>query len=112
MSIQSFGAPNAPEPRFNPRGMGERKTDTPRKVRNGLKLQAKLPFAPRSSLGQRWLNLFESHIPTQPMLEGAEYARLGQTVSLDFAAGLMEAKVQGTAARPYGVRASFDPRRK
>jgi uncharacterized Zn finger protein len=79
----------------------EHRSATPRKVRNGVKLQGKLPLNLQQPFARRWLHVIESQIPHAQLAQGAEYARLGQVVSMTLSAGLIEAQVQGTAARPY-----------
>ena len=123
----SHGAQSAP--RHRP----ERRFDTPRRVRNGVKLQSKLPFIPSSALAQGWMRLLEGRIAGTQLSEGAEYARAGQTISISTQAnlaprpdqtvssrrspppppaavlveskpGVIEGLVQGTAPRAYRTR--------
>jgi uncharacterized Zn finger protein len=114
-------APNAsnPQPPQNSQAAGgkrfaDRKPEGPRRVRHGLKLQGDFDFGlsavdqPRAvgepqSLAQRWYALASSAFDRETMLAGYEYAKSGQTVSLDLQKGLIRAAVQGTAPRPYQV---------
>jgi uncharacterized Zn finger protein len=85
----------------------ERRFATPRRVRHGLKLRTKLPFQAKSAFARHWMSLIEAAIPSPRVIEGAEYARLGQTVSLSVGEtqpGTIEAQVQGTSPRPYTTR--------
>lgn len=95
------------QPPGAPRPYAERRFTTPRRVRHGLKLRSKLPFAPKTPLGQRWMRLIESAIASSKINDGAEYARTGQTVTLligEDHPGVISAQVQGTAARAYNTR--------
>jgi uncharacterized Zn finger protein len=80
-----------------------RRADVPRKVRNGLKLQLRWPLSPHSIAADHWLRLLESRVPADELATGYEYARLGQTVNMEFQPGVVTAQVQGTAARPHHV---------
>src|SRR4051794_21721168 len=82
----------------------------PRKVRGGVRLPAG-DIAPPSShtawAAQRWLRLIEQAVVGQPLAEGLEYARLGQTKRLEVNSGQAAAAVQGRAERPYTVTISL-----
>jgi uncharacterized Zn finger protein len=82
-------------------GSFERKLAAPRRVRNGVKLQR---AETATWVGQRWSALVEQLIPTKERIEGLDYARRGQTVSLELVPGGLEARVQGRAAQPYTTR--------
>lgn len=91
------------------RSFAERRSDGPRKVRGGIKLQKNFASEPGSpdqepGLVQKWLGLISTKIEHQHMTAGLEYARAGQVVSMDVQAGLIDSRVQGTAARPYVTR--------
>lgn len=84
----------------------------PRKVRGGVKLPAG-DIAPPSShtawASQRWLRLIEQAAVGQPLVEGLEYARLGQTKRLEVTPGQVAAAVQGRAERPYTTTVALTP---
>ncbi|MHC4127102.1 MAG: SWIM zinc finger family protein [Planctomycetota bacterium] len=82
-------------------GSFERKLVTPRRVRSGVKLRG---GEPRTWVGGRWLALVEQLVGIPERLGGRDYARRGQTVTLEFGPGGIEARVQGRAARPYTTR--------
>ena len=82
-------------------GSFERKPVAPRRVRNGVKLQG---ADAQTWVGRRWAALVEQLIPVKERMDGLDYARRGQTVSLELVAGGIDAKVQGRAARPYTTR--------
>ncbi len=82
----------------------------PRKVRGGVKVPAG-DIAPPSShtawASQRWIRLIEQAAVGQPLVEGLEYARLGQTKRMEIAPGSVAAAVQGRSERPYTVTISL-----
>ncbi len=54
-----------------------------------------------SWLSQRWMRPAEEHAPNDQLAEGLEYARIGQTRSLDVGRGLIAARVQGRLPTAY-----------
>jgi uncharacterized Zn finger protein len=84
----------------------------PRKVRGGVRLPAG-DIAPPSShtawASQRWLRLIEQAAVGQPLVEGLEYARLGQAKRLEVTPGQVAAAVQGRAERPYTTTIALAP---
>jgi uncharacterized Zn finger protein len=75
----------------------------PREVKNGLK-----PKSGRGAIGEtwwskRWIGTLESFGMGARLTRGRAYARKGQVVSLDVEPGIVKAKVQGSAPRPYKV---------
>jgi uncharacterized Zn finger protein len=70
-------------------------------------------IAPPSShtawASQRWLRLIEQAAVGQPLVEGLEYARLGQTKRLEVTPGQVAAAVQGRAERPYATAIALTP---
>ena len=82
-------------------GSFERKPVTPRRVRSGVKLRGR---EPRTWVGGRWLALVEQLVGLKERHDGHDYARRGQTVTLDLVPGGIDARVQGRAARPYTTR--------
>jgi uncharacterized Zn finger protein len=91
--------PNSPR-RFDPRG--PQPTMHPRKVRGGLRLENRegLPLA---WAGQRWMRLVEDNAPNAALTEGFQYARLGQTRSMQVMPGHISARVQGRMPSAYPV---------
>jgi uncharacterized Zn finger protein len=77
---------------------------TPRRVRNGLKLRGGDAETPGNWVAGRWLELLEQVIPTAARVMGLEYARSGQTISLQMSSGGVVGRVQGTMVDPYVVR--------
>lgn len=87
--------------------MAQRRNEMPRKVRHGIKLQSKLPLALQSSVAQRWLRLLESRTAPAQFVVALEYARAGQTISMDVQPGAVAAMVQGVSPRPHAPRIDF-----
>lgn len=83
----------------------------PKKVRGGLKLSegvgGTLPWA-SSWAAQRWIRIVETVDDGQNLVEGLQYAKLGQTKALGVDSGGLAATIQGRADRPYTTRISFD----
>ena len=79
----------------------DRRPDAPKRVRNGLKLRGDGPYNPGSWVARRWIRSLEAAMAPLHMAEGLEYARRGQTITLDVGLGVVEAQVQGRAPGPY-----------
>jgi uncharacterized Zn finger protein len=86
--------------RFDPRFA--KPTVNPRRVTGGIKLSPQRP-GEASWVTQRWMRLVESVAPGDQLSEGLEYARVGQTRSLDLGPGAIGARVQGRMPRAYNV---------
>ncbi len=87
-----------PQPSFELRPL------SPRRVRKGIKLRAGAGDSVRSWPAQRWLALLEQMIDAPRRAEGLEYARAGQTQSMEIAADGIIGRVQGRAAQAYQTR--------
>ena len=85
-------------------GQSPRPVLSPRRVRSGIKLRDADGSRPRSWLAERWIELDDQLAPAEHLLEGREYARVGQTVSLQIGPGRIDAEVQGRSAQPYTTR--------
>jgi len=77
---------------------------TPRRVRNGLKLRSSAVETPGNWVAGRWIELVEQLIPTVARVDGLEYARSGQIITLELSSGGVAGRVQGRQAEPYEVR--------
>jgi uncharacterized Zn finger protein len=77
-------------------------TANPRRVVGGIRSAARKPEQVPWVV-QRWMRLAETYAPGKHLAEGLEYARLGQTRSLDLAPGLITARVQGRLPKAYSV---------
>lgn len=76
----------------------------PRPVEGGLKARSR-----RGAIGETWwsrrfIDLLESFRLGGRLDRGRRYARAGQVLDLQVAAGLVSARVQGSRVRPYRVR--------
>jgi len=76
----------------------------PRAVEGGLKARSS-----RGAIGQTWwsgrfIAVLENIGLGNRLQRGRSYARKGQVISLDVAAGMVSALVQGSRSRPYRVR--------
>lgn len=76
----------------------------PRAVEGGLKARST-----RGAIGQTWwsgrfIAVLEDIGLGNRLQRGRSYARKGQVMSLDVAAGMVSARVQGSRSRPYRVR--------
>jgi uncharacterized Zn finger protein len=87
-------------PRFDPRFA--KPTVNPRRVTGGIKVAPQKP-GEASWVTQRWMRLVEAVAPGDQLAEGLEYARLGQTRSLDITPGTITARVQVRMPRAYTV---------
>ena len=81
-----------------------RKNDGPRKVRNGVRLRMRGEVPQFEWPAKPWLDMLMHDIPDPVREQGLEFARKGQTVSLDIEPGCVVAKVQDVAARPYTLK--------
>ena len=89
---------------FVPGQSSPRPIVTPRRVRNGIKLRDLKAQHSLSWLAERWLELGDQLASAQHLLQGREYARAGQTISLQIGPGRIDAEIQGRAAQPYATR--------
>jgi len=80
-----------------------RPSDSPRRVRGGIRLVAKEMPLRLSWPGRRWLHAMERNAKPEAIAEGFEYARKGQTRSLEFEPGRVLGAVQGRAPRSYRI---------
>lgn len=98
-------------------------TANPRRVVGGVRLQTRVgPIATAAAAqgattaafaagmsgtwgwaSSRWMRLAENHAPGEQLAEGLEYARLGQTRSLEVRPGSVSARVQGRMPGAYKV---------
>ena len=81
-----------------------RRPDTPRRLKNGLRLRRREGIDMLAWPADAWSVLLLSGIEDLVRAEALDYARAGQTATLQITAEGVEATVQGRAARPYTVR--------
>lgn len=94
--------PGAPTTR-----LPERKPEGPRRVRGGIKLKSRDGVIPSTPLTDALVRRIEGGIPTDERDEGVRYARLGQILTMQHDGGVLRARVQGSAPRPYEVSIPF-----
>lgn len=85
----------------------ERPVKPPKRVRLGLKLKSADDVTGRNEVTIQWLDTLAAMIDADGKQEGFEYARLGQTISMDIKPGVVTAEVQGRRGRPYTVTFTF-----
>ena len=76
----------------------------PRKVEGGIQIASTRGPVARTWWSQRFLTVLEQLGVGGRLSRGRAYARAGQIVTLDIAAGGATAQVQGSRPRPYAVR--------
>ncbi|MDB5313581.1 MAG: family helicase [Gemmataceae bacterium] len=75
----------------------------PKKVAGGIKAQSKRGSFGESWWAKRWIAVIEGFHIGGRLQRGRSYARGGQVLSIDVAAGKVSAKVQGSMPQPYKV---------
>lgn len=85
-----------------------RKNDGPRRVRNGVRLRTRgdAPHFPWPA--QPWFEAIIGDAPTAVKEQGLEFARKGQTISLEIQPSHIVATIQDVAAKPYTVQIEVD----
>jgi len=81
----------------------------PRKVENGIKLKSRRGEIGSRWWSRRWIQVLESFHLGARLDRGKSYARQGQVIALNIAAGIVSAKVQGSAPSPYRVSITLQP---
>jgi hypothetical protein len=79
----------------------------PRKPADGIKAQSK-KFG-QTWWASKWLAALERLMDSGRLSRGRSYARSGQVLNLDIKPGRVDAKVQGSAPRPYKVQIEIKP---
>lgn len=74
-----------------------------RPVEGGIKARSKRGAVGQTWWSQRFLDVLDSFGMGPRLARGKTYARKGQVISMDIAAGQVTALVQGSRARPYRV---------
>jgi len=80
----------------------------PRAVEGGLKARSTRGAIAQTWWSGRFIAVLESIIVGGRLERGRNYARRGQVISLDVAAGMVGALVQGSRVQPYRVRIGLD----
>jgi uncharacterized Zn finger protein len=87
----------------------KRRPDTPRRVRNGVRLRRKEDEVEFKWPAGPWLDRVLDGVDSVTRAEGLEFARKGQTAILDVEPARIIAEVQDIEARPHPVRIEFAP---
>lgn len=97
--------------RRGPRGNRppDRRSETPRRVRHGIRLHGDLDELRRETIAGRWLEILERSFTAAAWQEGLEYARAGQIAQLSVGGGAVVAAVQGRRSQPYDTRIGIEP---
>jgi uncharacterized Zn finger protein len=81
-----------------------RRQEGPRRLKNGIRLRRREGIEMLAWPAEAWLTLLLNGITAEAKAEGLDYARAGQTASLQITPAGVEATVQGREPRPYTVR--------
>jgi uncharacterized Zn finger protein len=84
-----------------------RRPDTPRRLKNGIRLRRREGVELLAWPADAWSTLLLAGVEDTVKTEALDYARAGQTATLQITSSGIEATVQGRASRPYTVR--FEP---
>ncbi|MCW1970258.1 MAG: SWIM zinc finger family protein [Anaerolineae bacterium] len=79
------------------------------RVENGIKLSNEKGEIGAKWWSKRWLAVLESFGLGERLTRGRRYARNGQVISLDIAAGKVLASVQGSMRTPYHIQIDLMP---
>ncbi|MCC8999765.1 MAG: SWIM zinc finger family protein [Candidatus Contendobacter sp.] len=81
----------------------------PRRVSGGIKAQSQRGAFASRWWAKRWIAVLESFNIGARLGRGRSYARQGQVLDIQIAAGAVKAKVQGSRPRPYQVSIKLKP---
>jgi uncharacterized Zn finger protein len=86
-----------------------RRQEGPRRLKNGIRLRRREGIDMLAWPADAWSTLLLHGLDEAVKAEGLDYARAGQTASLQITQAGIEASVQGRAPRPYVVRITPEP---
>lgn len=95
---------------FRHRSSFQKRSDSPRKVRGGIKLAGTLinsattDESSGAALGRQFQSTWDAALDQNSRSAGLEYAKAGQIMDMEIRAGVVEARVQGTLPKPYTVQ--------
>ena len=92
-----------------PNSRNMRRPETPRRLKNGIRLRRKEGIEGLSWPSDVWSKLLLDGVSVEVLTEALDYARAGQTASLQITAAGIEATVQGRVSRPYIVTITPEP---
>jgi len=75
----------------------------PIEVQDGIKARSRQGQFVKNWWASRWIKALKALMDSARLSRGRSYARRGQVIGIDIAAGLVSAQVQGTRRRPYEV---------
>ena len=78
-------------------------SESPRKVKGGIKAQSRVGSFARNWWARKWIEVLESFDLDSRLARGKHYARRGQVISIDIRKGSVAALVQGSRSHPYKV---------
>ncbi len=81
----------------------------PRKATSGIKTKSERGAIGTSWWSKRWVNVLESLGMGTRLTRGRSYARMGQVLSIEIKAGIVNARVQGSMRTPYNVVIHLQP---
>ncbi|MCG2796415.1 MAG: SWIM zinc finger family protein [Actinomycetia bacterium] len=81
----------------------------PRKVKDGIKSESRRGKIGDTWWSSRWIEVLESFNMGARFNRGKSYARSGQVIKIEIEPGEVEARVQGSRARPYTVLMKLKP---
>lgn len=81
----------------------------PKPVQGGIKTKSEHGAIGETWWSKRWVHVLESFGMGTRLTRGRSYARQGQVLSVDIEPGIVKAKVQGSAPRPYSIEIQLQP---
>lgn len=78
-------------------------------VKNGIKTKSERGAIGETWWSKRWIAVLESFNLGARLTRGRSYAHKGQVISIDIEQGVVKAKVQGSAPKPYNVTIKLAP---
>jgi len=81
----------------------------PRKARGGIRARSENGEFARNWWAQRWIEAMERLVRKPRLQRGQRYARMGQVLSMEEMRHSIQARVQGSRAKPYKVTIEVAP---
>jgi uncharacterized Zn finger protein len=81
----------------------------PRKARGGIRARSENGEFARNWWAQRWIEAMERLVRKPRLQRGQRYARMGQVLSMEEMRHSIQARVQGSRAKPYKVTIELAP---
>lgn len=80
----------------------------PKPAKGGIKARSRRGAFVENWWAQQWLNALSTFTNTARLQRGRSYARKGQVLSLEIGKGEIQARVQGSRAKPYRITIKMD----